>query len=67
VDLAPAASPILRVVVTRRVSCGRVEVVKRFKPQRQVATFRFRTKVRFRVGNPRLFRTFTLPQYIDVG
>jgi hypothetical protein len=77
----PLASPIQRVVVTRRVSCGRVEVVKRFKPrrnghfrvrlqgakQRQVATFRFRTKVRFRVGNPRLFRTFTLPQYIDVG
>jgi hypothetical protein len=23
--------------------------------------------VRFRVGNPRLFRTFTLPQYVDVG
>ncbi|MEA2135432.1 MAG: hypothetical protein QOC68_3341 [Solirubrobacteraceae bacterium] len=78
---SPLASPIQRVVVTRRVSCGRVEVVKRFKPrrdgsfrvklqgakQRQVATFRFRTKVRFRVGNPRLFRTFTLPQYVDIG
>jgi hypothetical protein len=35
--------------------------------QRQVATFRFRTRVRFRVGNARLFRTFTLPQYVDVG
>ena len=58
----------------------RVEVVKRFKPRkngalpghadrrqtRQVATFRFRTLVRFR-GNPRLFRTFTLPQYVDIG
>jgi hypothetical protein len=58
-----------------------VEVVKRFKPrrdgrfrvtlegarQRQVATFRFRTRVRYRVGNPRLFRTFTLPQYVDIG
>jgi hypothetical protein len=26
-----------------------------------------RTKVRFRAGNPHLFRTFTLPQYVDVG
>ena len=34
---------------------------------RQVATFRFRTKVRFRVGNPHLFRTFTLPKYVDIG
>jgi hypothetical protein len=77
----PLGRPIQRVVVTRRVSCGRVEVVKRFKPRRngrfrvilqgaktrQVATFRFRTKVRFRAGNPHLFRTFTLPQYVDVG
>ena len=77
----PLGKPIQRVVVTRRVSCGRVEVVKRFKPkrngrfrvtlqgakQRQVATYRFRTLVRFRVGNPRLFRTFTLPQYVDIG
>ena len=77
----PLAKPLQRVVVTRRVSCGRLEVVKRFKPrrdgrfrvtlkgaeQRQVATFRFRTKVRFRVGNPRLFPTFTLPQYVDIG
>jgi hypothetical protein len=77
----PLASPIQRITVVRRVSCGRVEVVKRFKPRksgrfrvtlsgaktRQVATFRFRTLVRYRVGNPRLFRTFTLPQYVDIG
>jgi hypothetical protein len=77
----PLADPIQRITVTRRVSCGRVEVVKRFKPRkngtfrvtltgastRQVATFRFRTLVRYRVGNPRLFRTFTLPQYVDIG
>ena len=77
----PLASPVQRVTVTRRVSCGRVEVAKRFKPRRngrfrvtlrgaktrQVATFRFRTRVRYRVGNPRLFRTFTLPQYVDIG
>jgi hypothetical protein len=77
----PLGKPLQQVVVTRRVSCGRVEVVKRFKPRRngtfrvklqgaktrQVATFRFRTKVRFRTGNPHLFRTFTLPQYVDIG
>ncbi len=77
----PLADPIQRITVTRRVSCGRVEVVKRFKPRkngrfrvtlsgaktRQVATFRFRTLVRFREGNPKLFRTFTLPQYVDIG
>ena len=77
----PLARPIQRVTVIRRVSCGRVEVAKRFKPRRngrfrvtlrgaktrQVATFRFRTRVRYRVGNPRLFRTFTLPQYVDIG
>jgi hypothetical protein len=77
----PLGKPIQTITVTRRVSCGRVEVVKRFKPRksgrfrvtlsgaktRQVATFRFRTLVRFRPGNPRLFRTFTLPQYVDIG
>ena len=77
----PLGKPVQTITVTRRVSCGRVEVVKRFKPRkngrfrvtlsgarkRQVATFRFRTLVRFRPGNPRLFRTFTLPQYVDIG
>ena len=77
----PLARPIERITVTRRVSCGRVEVATRFKPRRdgrfrvklrgaktrQVATFRFRTRVRYRVGNPRRFRTFTLPQYVDIG
>ena len=77
----PLGKSLQQVVVTRRVSCGGVKVVKRFKPRRngrfrvtlqgattrQVATFRFRTKVRFRLGNPRLFHTFTLPQYVDIG
>ncbi len=77
----PLAKPIQQVVVIRRVSCGGDKVVKRFKPRRngrfritlhsartrQVATFRFRTKVRFRVGNLHLFRTFTLPKYVDIG
>jgi hypothetical protein len=77
----PLGKPIQQVVVIRRVSCGGARVVKRFKPRRdgsfrvtlqgaktrQVATFRFRTKVRFRVGNLRLFRTYTLPTYVDIG
>ena len=77
----PLGKPLQEVVVTRRVSCGSVKVVKRFKPrrsgrfrvtlqgaqERQVATFRFHTKVRFRVGLARLFHTFTLPQYVDIG
>jgi hypothetical protein len=77
----PLGKPIQQITVTRRISCGRVEVATRFKPRRdgsfrvtlqgaqrrQGATFRFRTLVRYRVGNPRLFRTFTLPQYVDIG
>jgi hypothetical protein len=77
----PLARPIEPITVTRRVSCGRVEVVKRFKPRRdgrftvtlsgaarrQVATFRFRTRVRFSRIDPKLYRTFTLPQYVDIG
>jgi hypothetical protein len=60
---------------------GRVEAVERFRlshtgrfrvvlpgaKRRQVAVFRFRTRVRFSTRNPRLYRTFTLPQYVDVG
>ena len=75
---APAIEPVTAI---RRVSCGGARVVKRFKPRRngtfrvtlqganrrQVATFRFRTKVRFRAGNPRLFRTYTRPTYVDIG
>jgi phosphoribosyl 1,2-cyclic phosphate phosphodiesterase len=46
---------------------GRFRVTLSGAKTRQVATFRFRTLVRFRPGNPRLFRTFTLPQYVDIG
>jgi hypothetical protein len=77
----PLGRPIQQLVVIRRVSGGGARVVKRFKPRRngtfrvtlqdaktrQVATFRFRTKVRFRVGNLHLFPTFTLPTYVDIG
>ena len=77
----PLARPLQTVVVTRRVSCGRVEVVKRFKPsrsgrfrvslpaakRRQVAVFRFRTLVRHDASDPKLYRTFTLPRFVDIG
>jgi hypothetical protein len=75
----PLASPIQTITVTRRVSCGRVEVAKRFKPRpdgrftvtltgaktQRVATFRFRTKVRFDRFDKKLHPTFTLPRYIE--
>jgi hypothetical protein len=75
----PLASPRQTITVTRRVSCGRVEVAKRFKPRpdgtfkvtltgaktQRVATFRFRTKVRFDYLDKKLHPTFTLPRYIE--
>jgi hypothetical protein len=75
----PLASPLQTITVTRRVSCGRVEVAKRFKPRpdgtfrvtltgaktQRVATFRFRTKVRFDYLDKKLHPTFTLPRYIE--
>jgi hypothetical protein len=75
----PLASPLQTITITRRVNCGRVEVVKRFKPRsngtftvtltgaktQRVATFRFRTKVRFDYLDKKLHPTFTLPRYIE--
>ena len=75
----PLASPRQTITVTRRVSCGRVEAAQRFKPRpdgafkvtlmgaktQRVATFRFRTKVRFDYVDKKLHPTFTLPRYIE--
>ena len=77
----PLADPIQRITVTRRVSAAASRSSSASSrartgasasrcsgaKTRQVATFRFRTLVRFREGNPKLFRTFTLPQYVDIG
>jgi hypothetical protein len=74
----PLGTPVQEISVTRRISCGDVRVVARFKPDSsgrfkvtlkaprtdRVYTFRFRTKVRYSVAFPRLFRTYTLPQYV---
>jgi len=79
--LLTAALALALPALVARVSCGRVEVVKRFKPRRngrfrvtlsgaetrQVATFRFRTPLRFSQSDPKLYRRFTLPQYVDIG
>jgi hypothetical protein len=74
----PLGTPVQEISVTRRISCGNVRVVARFKPDSQgrfsvrlkapradhVWTFRFRTKVRYSTAFPRLYRTYTLPQYV---
>ena len=79
--VAPLGRPRQTVTVERRLSCGRYEVIRRFKPSRdgsfrvtvpgpegsQAAVFRMRTKVRKRAGNPKLFPTFTLPRFVDLS
>lgn len=74
----PLGTPVQEISVTRRVACGDVRVVARFKPDSRgrfkvtlkaprpdrVYTFRFRTKVRYSTAYARLFRTYTLPQYV---
>jgi hypothetical protein len=74
----PLAAPRQEVSVTRRISCGNVRVVARFKPGAggrfsvtlkgpradRVYVFRFRTKVRYDARVSRLMRTYTLPSYI---
>jgi hypothetical protein len=74
----PLGVPVQEISVTRRISCGDVRVVARFKPDAhgrfkvtlkgprsgRVYTFRFRTKVRYQPSLPHLYRTYTLPQYV---
>jgi hypothetical protein len=77
----PLGSPVQTVVVKRRLSCGRYQVVKRFKPrpnghfsitvggpaQSQAAVYRLQTRVRKFETNPKLFPTFTLPRAVVLG
>ncbi len=74
----PLGAPLQEISVTRRIACGNVRVVARFKPDARgrfrvtlkaprtdrVYTFRFRTKVRYEPTLPTLMRTYTLPQYV---
>lgn len=77
----PLSKPLRRIVLKRRVSCGKTVVVRRFKPRRngrfavtvsapprqQAAVYRFETRVRKNTTNPKLFPTFTLPRYVDLS
>ena len=77
----PLGAPIQPVIVKRRLSCGRYQVVKRFTPpasgqfritlagppRSQAAAYRLQTRVRKFVSNPKLYPTFTLPRYVDLA
>jgi hypothetical protein len=69
------------VIVKRRVSCGRYQVIGRFKPpasgrfritvpgppNSQAAVFRMQTRVRKFTTTRKTYPTFTLPRYVDLG
>jgi hypothetical protein len=77
----PLGQPLQTVVVKRRVSCRKTEIVKRFKPrpdgsfrvslpapaEGHAAAYRMSTRVRKFADNPKLYPTFTLPRYVDLG
>ena len=77
----PLGAPVQRVIVKRRLSCGRYQVIKRFTPPasgrfqltvggpgaQQAAVYRLQTRVRKFASNPKLYPTFTLPRYVDLA
>jgi hypothetical protein len=77
----PLASPRRTIEVKRRVSCSRWKVIKRFKPRAdgrfdvrlkapadgQAAAYRMNTRVRKFTWLSKLYPTFTLPRYVDLG
>jgi len=76
----PLGRPIQTIVVKRRVSCRRTEVVRRIRPSRTgafrvtvdappralAATYRLSTKVRKFASNPKLYNTYTLPRAVEI-
>jgi hypothetical protein len=76
----PLAKPAQRITLTRRVTCKRSEVVKRFMPKadgtfevttpapagKAAAVYRLRTSVRKTTRNPKMFPTFTLPRAVEL-
>jgi len=78
--IRPLGSPVQTIVVKRRVSCRKSEVVARIKPSRKgtfrvnvaapprtlAATYRLSTRVRKFTSNPKLFPTYTLPRSVEV-
>lgn len=78
----PLGTPVKTIVITRRISCGESEVVRRIKPSRRTGTFRvvldppaeaagvvyrMTTKVRKNTRNRKHFETFTLPEHVELG
>ena len=77
----PLGRPIQGITLQRRVSCKKLETVKRFKPRsdgtfsvtvrkpagKGAVVYRLGTKVRNNPGNPKLFPTFTLPRAVVLG
>lgn len=76
----PLATPVAPILVRQRVSCRRMKVVKRFRPQpdgrfsvtlrapRQggSAVYRLTTRVRDSARGRKLFETFTLPRAVEI-
>lgn len=76
----PLGKPLQTVTLSRRVTCKRNAVVKRFTPRadgtfrvtveaprgQTAAVYRLATKVRRSVRNRKLFPTFTLPRAVDL-
>jgi hypothetical protein len=76
--LRPLGRPVRTIVLKRRVSCSRTEVVKRFKPARDgsfsvtvagptgqaAAVYRMETSVRKTTRNAKQYPTFTLPRAV---
>jgi hypothetical protein len=77
----PLASPPRTLVLKQRVSCSKTRVVARIKPtssgrftvtvrapkRGQAGTYRLSTFVQRTARSPKLFPTFTLPIYVDLG
>lgn len=78
--VAPLAVTPQTITLKRRVSCSKLEVVKRFKPRSDgsfsvtvkspknlaATVYRMETQVREKLSNPKLYPTFTLPRAVDL-
>lgn len=78
--IAPLATTPQTITLKRRVTCSKLEVVKRFKPASDgrfsvtvrspenlsATVYRLQTQVRESRRNPRLYPTFTLPRAVDL-
>jgi hypothetical protein len=77
----PLTDPVRTVLVKRRVTCRRWQVVKRFKPRSdgsfrvrlkapgegEAAVYRMTTRVKLYDWFAKTYPTFTLPRYVDLG